>query len=264
MSKSGFKKFVDGKGFYVALAVCLVGAGAATWAAVRSTLQNVTVLDNSPSFTVGEEQEETVQDFPQNIQKEIEYGNSAAVPDLETYSEEKSDELSLSENSSQDSTITVDTEETQEVLVSQDEPLNLEYILPISGSILNNYSNGELVKSKTLRDWRTHDGVDIKATIGTPVAAAADGVVEEIYKDGLWGTVIKLRHDDGAYTVYSSLGEEPTVQIGDDVEQGDIIGAVGDTADAEIALDSHLHFEMIKDGEYVDPLMAISGDNTDE
>ena len=259
MSNSKFHKFVDGKGFYVALAVCLVGAGAATWAAVRSTLEDVTVLDNSPSFTASEKQE----DF-QNIQKETDYENSTTVPDLETYQQELLSEQSLSESSSPQSTVTVDTEEVQEVLMPQNEPQNSGFILPISGDILNDYSHGELVKSKTLKDWRTHNGIDIKASAGSEVAASADGVVDDIFSDGLWGTVMVISHSDGHQTIYSSLNENTLVNIGDTISQGQIIGSVGDTADAEIALDTHLHFEIMSDGEYIDPLMTISGENSEE
>lgn len=260
MNKFSFKKFIDGKGFYAALAVCLIGAGAATWAAVKSTLEDVTVLDNSPSFTASEEKQENFQ----NIEKEIQYENSTTVPNIETYQQEKSKEQSLLENSSQDSTVTVDTEEVQEVLTSQDKPLNLEYILPVSGEVFNDFSHGELVKSKTLKDWRTHNGIDIKASAGTSVMAAANGVVKEISSDGLWGTVIKISHEDGKMTIYASLNDETTVKVGDKVSKGDIIGTVGDTAEAEIALDTHLHFEMMKDDEYIDPLITISGENTAE
>lgn len=257
MNKSKFNKFIDGKGFYVALVVCLVGAGVATWAAVKSTLEDVTVLDNTESFTASEEQ----WDF-QNIQNDLkDEESSSAVQDLETYQQQVLEVPSSSESSSQESTATANTEEVQEVLKKQDQSQVLEFVLPMSGDIINDYSNGELVKSKTLKDWRTHDGIDIKATVGSAVHSVEKGVVEDIYNDGLWGTVVEISHPDGHVSIYASLNEATTVKVGDKVAKGDVIGSVGDTAEAEIALDPHLHFAMKKDGEFVDPVLVASKEN---
>ena len=69
------------------------------------------------------------------------------------------------------------------------------FILPVEGAVTNPYSQGELVKSKTLGEWRTHDGIDLAAADGTPVVSIADGLVEAVREDARWGNTVgdKLR-----------------------------------------------------------------------
>ena len=59
----------------------------------------------------------------------------------------------------------------------------MAYSLPVMSEVFNPYSGGELVKNVTLNDWRTHDGIDIKAAKGTDVMACADGTVAKIYDE---------------------------------------------------------------------------------
>lgn len=135
----------------------------------------------------------------------------------------------------------------------------VSYILPLEGEILNPYSGGELVKSQTLGDWRTHDGVDIKAQNATPVVAVASGTVESIVNDPMFGTTVTLLHPNGVSSIYSSLNEKVNVTEGQQVAAGDVLGSVGETAIGEIALETHLHFAMMKDGEFLDPIAEIEG-----
>ena len=66
------------------------------------------------------------------------------------------------------------------------------------------------------------------------------------------GTTVTLEHDGGYQTTYAGLQENPTVEVGDCVSAGQIIGTVG-TAPAEAAQGPHLHFSVEKDGDAVDP-----------
>ena len=105
----------------------------------------------------------------------------------------------------------------------------------------------------TMGDWRTHDGVDIAAALGTHVMAGADGTVTDVYDDPLYGTTVVISHGGGYETVYSNLAATPTVEIGDKVSAGDTIGAVGTTAICEAGEVYHLHFAMSCDGASLDP-----------
>ena len=129
----------------------------------------------------------------------------------------------------------------------------LTFIWPLAGNVVSQFSNEELVYSKTMADWRTHNGVDISAQIGTKVMAAADGTVKDVYTDDLYGTTVVVDHGDGLLSIYSNLASVPTVVAGDYVSMGLVIGAVGDTALAEASETQHLHFEMQKDGAAVNP-----------
>ena len=124
---------------------------------------------------------------------------------------------------------------------------------PLEGEVVTAFSMEELVYNATLGDWRTHDGVDIAAEVGTSVLAASSGTVISVEEDPLMGTTVVIEHDGGYQTTYSNLQAEPSVAEGDTVSAGQFIGAVGDTAAAEAAQGPHLHFSVTCDGEPVDP-----------
>ena len=133
----------------------------------------------------------------------------------------------------------------------------LAYLLPVSGSLDEPFSNGKLVRCRTMGDWRTHNGVDLTAAEGAPVRAAADGVVSNVNEDDLWGTVVHILHSDGNTSVYACLDRVVTVAVGDSVAAGEIIGAVGSSV-AESAQQPHLHFAMLQAGEWIDPSLYVA------
>ena len=79
------------------------------------------------------------------------------------------------------------------------------------------------------------------------------GTVASVEDHPLMGTTVVIDHEGGYTTTYSNLQAKPTVQPGDLVTAGQIIGAVGTTAAAEAAQSPHLHFSVAQDGEAVDP-----------
>lgn len=137
-------------------------------------------------------------------------------------------------------------------------PVLPTFILPTVGDVAKKFAADVLVYSKTLADYRTHDGVDIAAAAGEAVMAAADGEVIDVYVDPLMGYTVVLSHDGDAVTVYQNLSPEIPVEVGDSVHCGAILGTVGDTAMIEIAEEPHLHFAMQVGGVAVDPLDYIA------
>ncbi len=119
------------------------------------------------------------------------------------------------------------------------------------------------VYSKTMDDWRVHRGIDIVASLGDKVVAAADGVVESISDDPLLGKVVVISHNGGAKTIYGNLAPELAegITAGAEMTCGDVIGVIGDSATLEIAEEPHLHFEMTVNGAYVDPMDYIAEDS---
>lgn len=130
-------------------------------------------------------------------------------------------------------------------------------ILPVEGEIINDYTNDTLIYSETLGEWRAHLGIDIKAEIGTNVKAVLDGKVKKTYNDGLWGNVIIIDHGNGIETKYTNLKTLEMVKEGNSVKKGDYISKVGKSADIEMIMDDHLHFEVYKNGKVVDPRSII-------
>ena len=131
------------------------------------------------------------------------------------------------------------------------------FVWPVRGQVVADWSLEVLAYDETMGDWRTHSGVDIAAPVGTQVMATAAGTVASVEQDDLMGTTVTIAHAEGLTSIYANLGEVPTVEAGDHVNAGDIIGAIGTTAVAESARAPHLHFEMELDGNSVDPVSYL-------
>ena len=130
------------------------------------------------------------------------------------------------------------------------------FVFPLSNNILKDYSDGVAVKSKTLGDWRVHNGIDFAGKQNDRVKAIRSGSVTAVYKDSLWGTVVEIDHGDGIVAKYCGLKEGSTPFAGDTVEQGGTIGTLS-RIPCEIEDDIHLHFEISLGGKIVDPLSAM-------
>lgn len=104
-----------------------------------------------------------------------------------------------------------------------------------------------------------HNGIDIPAPEGTPVLAADKGTVAEIRDNETDGNYVILDHGIGIQTFYSVLfGFAEGLAEGDVVQQGDVIGYVGATGEAT---GPHLHFSLIIDSEYIDPMIVFTQEN---
>ena len=97
-----------------------------------------------------------------------------------------------------------------------------------------------------------HEGVDLVAPAGTPIYAAADGVVVGAAPNGRYGNWIRIEHGGRLATVYGHLSAfAPGIEPGDAVVRGELIGFVGSTGRSTGA---HLHFELLSDGKPVNPI----------
>ena len=103
-----------------------------------------------------------------------------------------------------------------------------------------------------LRTSLPHMGVDFAAQRGTPVRAVGDGIISEAGWNGNYGKAIDIKHDSSYTSRYAHLHAfAPGIQAGSKVTRGQIIGYVGSTGRAT---GPHLHFELFKDQQYIDPL----------
>ena len=127
------------------------------------------------------------------------------------------------------------------------------YIRPVNGNTLKEYSMDKVVYSKTLDMWKVHDGIDICANDDEEVKASEKGIVERVYEDSFYGTSVIIDHRNGIKTVYRNLGKEVTVKEKQEIKKGQKIGNVGDTSNGEAKDETHIHFEVIKNGEIVNP-----------
>ncbi len=105
-----------------------------------------------------------------------------------------------------------------------------------------------------LRRFRPHLGVDLAARYGTPVRAVGDGEIESAQWESELGRCIRIRHENGLVTLYGHLSRvKAGVRPGARVRAGQVIGLVGSSG---LSTGAHLHFAILKDGRYVNPLTA--------
>ena len=148
-------------------------------------------------------------------------------------------------------------EAKQEEGKEEEEVKDPEFAMPVEGEILREFAKDSLVYSATLDEWITHNGIDIAADKTTVVKASEAGIVKSIKNDPRYGLTIVIEHANGFSSIYSNLLTAEFVEEGETVEKGQTIGTVGNTATFEIADESHLHFEILKDNEYVDPELYV-------
>ena len=98
---------------------------------------------------------------------------------------------------------------------------------------------------------KMHKGVDFAASLGTPLYAAGDGVLEFAGRNGGYGNFIRIRHTSSMKTAYAHLHKfAKGIGQGKRVKQGDLIGYVGSTGRST---GPHLHYEVLLDGKQVNP-----------
>jgi murein DD-endopeptidase MepM/ murein hydrolase activator NlpD len=103
-----------------------------------------------------------------------------------------------------------------------------------------------------LRYTRMHTGVDWSGPVGTPIFAAGNGTIIKAARESGYGNRVELQHANGYVTTYNHLsGFARGVQEGQRVRQGQVIGFLGRTG---LATGPHLHYEVIVNGHFVDPM----------
>jgi murein DD-endopeptidase MepM/ murein hydrolase activator NlpD len=122
---------------------------------------------------------------------------------------------------------------------------DLKLIWPVHGKLSSQFGR---------RNGRGHDGIDIPAKSGTPIVAAAAGrVIHSGRGLGDYGRVVIVKHEGYYSTVYAH-NRRNRVEKGDFVEKGEVIGEVGSSGNAS---GPHVHFEVRRNREPMDPLLFL-------
>ena len=279
--KKGFSKraeeFLSGKGFYIVLFVCVAVIGVSAWlllfsefsplnpgdegdyldvmADVDDTAAPIDLRDEEDAGNTGGDTDDTAPPVNENTGtgnegntgNNTQNGGTGALTIEDEPQSQTSDKPDKTENPE-------DNGENEDKPTAELRPEDINFIWPLNGSVSMEHSPDALVFDKTMGDWRTHDGVDVAAQIGTKVMAVADGTVVDVYEDDMYGTTVVIDHGAGVLSYCSNLAAVPTVKEGDGVIMGAVIGSVGDTALAETGDVAHLHFAITVDGKSVDPL----------
>ncbi len=236
MKKVRFTNGIQGKGFAAALALSLCAVGISTYAAYSGA---VSTAGRTPE---PEKYEDNVFVFTQ----------PAETVNAEVFDIPKDEPVTQTEAQT--------TAPDAEPALADEAGLFFKdpKTMPIAEcTVINPYSGGELVKSETLGVWKTHDGVDLAADPGTAVSAIMKGTVTEVKNDPLWGICVTIDHGDSVIAHYCGLDQNVTVKEGQQVSMGEIIGKVGNSADAECKLAPHLHLGVTVAGAWTDPIKFI-------
>lgn len=236
------KSITDKDGFYVILFICIcIVTTTAVWVS-KNNFDKANNLEDMDYLDFAEGYFDDIDDLEEDQSKDvtlIEINEDPKTQDTKdkgaaTPEEQKTKVIPASGTSTQEQAV---------VVMSQ----------PTLGSLSMDYADSMLMYSKTLEQWTTHNGIDIKTSEGTAVKVVLDGTVTNVEKDTELGIVITIDHGNGLETKYGCLSTDEMVKVGQKVKKGDAISGVGKASGIELADGPHLHFEVVKDGKHVDP-----------
>ena len=240
--KKRASEFVQKHGFLVVLAVCILIIGASVaYVAMDNFAGSEFSLENPIVESPIPEKEDSGVESSANDQEKI---GATSMPTATAKAVTANDATPI---------VTPKAPVTPMPKASVKAKLKQNLMMPVFGQICSDYAMERLIYSKTLKDWRTHNGVDIAADRGTLVKAAADGVISDIKNDPGLGVTVIIDHGGGYKTLYANLSAGDMVAVNQIVKQGENIGSVGNTAIFESSEQSHLHFGVLELGETVDP-----------
>lgn len=149
----------------------------------------------------------------------------------------------------------IEKEETKDVINTNDIDLS-NISRPVkSAEIIMDYSyNTTPVYSKTLQEYISdHKGIDLKSYKNENVKSILDGKVNRVYYDEKFGYTVEIDHGNGLCSIYANLNKKLNVEKGDNVKKDEVIGSVGKSASFEISDDYHLHFEVKRNLDIINP-----------
>lgn len=242
MSNNRLNRFLNGKGFYLALGVCMIAIGVSAWSAIdkATTPPEGVVSSDTALNSVSEDATSTESEWEVNKEQE------GVEDNRETSSNYSSDIPSSNAQSSQS---TLENKEN--------EPVASYFVFPVVGDVIKKFNESELQYSLTFNDMRIHKGVDIKADVGSEVKSAGDGKVLEVKNDPQLGYTVKIDHGNGMTAIYAGLQKEIVVKKNDLVLAGAPLGKLG-TVTNECLDAPHLHLEFYENEKAVDPLNFLN------
>ncbi len=225
------EKFFNGKGFYVALGICMITIGISAW----TTMSGLST-DKNPAQEQTSEKQQIVIEAPANKAE-------SNIEDTRSQNESPSD--------AKDKTASTNEENPNA------QPVAKYFTYPVIGEVIKKFSDSELQYSVTYNDMRIHTGMDIKASAGVSIKSAGDGKVLSTLKESELGYTVRIDHGNGIVGVYAGLSSAFAVEKGDTVKSGTNLGSLG-TVNNECLDAPHLHLEFLKNGKPIDPMTLIS------
>ena len=147
---------------------------------------------------------------------------------------------------------------TSESILSAEQSTNENTLMewPVDGNILMDYNMDQTVYFPTLDQYKLSPAIAVQAVEGAPVLASVPGTVYSIEENAQTGTTVTMEIGSGYQAIYGQL-TDLTVQEGDTVKEGEVIGYIGQPTKYYSKEGSNLYFAMKKDGEPVDPIAYL-------
>lgn len=251
------KKRPDKRGFYAALAICVMAIGIAAWS-TYDTMSDFFVPTDTAAASETEPttvaKPDAIPDDPEPTVSSGHGHGTTSIVETEAEPEEAPVE-DVAAPTETPAEVPAETPQADPVPEEAAAPVptyaeSENFSRPVGGELLTPYSEVP-VYSETMRDYRMHTGADYKADRGETVHAAANGIVKSTHTDMLLGNMIVIDHG-GAEISYCGLGETFLVKPGEVVESGQDIGSIT-AAPFESAMEPHLHLEAVQHGKRIDP-----------
>ena len=246
MNKNEKPSFFKGKGAAVGIVICFVAViamvGAYTFGNYRKQIdeQVAKAEQEAEKLTEDKSEEATTNDI---VLPEAEDEISAESD--ETADAAESEETTEEDTQAADETSAADT---SSVWFTEESTLTW----PASGAVLLGYSMDQTVYFSTLEQYKYNPALIIGGEVGETIAASAAGIVTNIEETAQTGTTVTLDMGNGYTAVYGQLKDVP-LSIGDYVGAGETVGYLNDPTKYYSVEGPNLYFEILKDGEPVDP-----------
>ena len=150
------------------------------------------------------------------------------------------------------------TAESVETSVNVGSTFNEEkgLVWPVKGEVIMKFSETNNVYFKTLAQYRSNPAIEIQASEGARVTAAAAGTVTDVSKDEETGTTVTMKISDDYKLVYGQL-DKVKVTKGDEVKEGQQIGQIAAPTKYFVEEGSNLYFQVLQNDKAVDPLLLL-------
>ena len=154
------------------------------------------------------------------------------------------------------------SQQTQSFVVAKWQQLSLlQQELPTANSLPSPLPEQSLTDTwgAARSQGRSHEGIDIFAARGTPIQSTTQGIVRKVGKNNLGGRVVVVVGPGGAGHYYAHLEDYADIALNDWVNQGDVIGYVGDSGNAK-GTPPHVHYGIYINGSAVNPYPLLQKD----
>lgn len=198
-------------------------------------------------------------------EREAGTGGADVYSEFDVYSQETSDILKWTAQNLESLERSINIQKTSFSQIkkyyneNQEKMRHLPAIKPTDGILISGYG---MRLHPVLNYRRMHEGLDLRASVGDEVYATGNGVISFASTEGTYGRLLKIDHGYGFETRYAHLSSFASgIRPGTRVERGQLIGFSGQTGQVE---GPHLHYEILRDGQPVDPLQYLFGNITPE